>query len=182
MPSESPRAQRYRAMSREALIDEVLKLDELIERMSRQAGVYCWDWFPEDRRTVSYRPSDDDENWGLRSQRTDLEYLEDVHPQDQDRVLAAYERPADYEIEYRVRSAQGGWAHIRETALTFYDDERRQLGLHWLGPFRGTDDWHPQQDEFKVPIRTREAILRVGLFGATGQLSIDDVRITPTPR
>ena len=153
MPSESPRAPRYRAMSREALIDEVLKLDELIERMARQAGVYCWDWFPEDRRSVYYRPNDGDDDWGLRSQRTDFEYLEDVHPQDRDRVLEVYERPADYEVEYRVRNAQEGWTHIRETALTFYDD-----GDHWVRQ-EGTIQNITELKRAEHKLRQREAWL-----------------------
>jgi protein-L-isoaspartate(D-aspartate) O-methyltransferase len=63
--------------------------------------------------------------------------------------------------------------------ITFYDEDRRDLGHNWLGPFRGSADWKKIQKRFKVPPRTREGILRVGLFGATGEISFDDVRITP---
>lgn len=63
--------------------------------------------------------------------------------------------------------------------ITFYDAERRDLGHNWLGPFQGTADWNKVEKRFKVPPRTREGILRIGLFGATGEISFDDVRLTP---
>jgi protein-L-isoaspartate(D-aspartate) O-methyltransferase len=66
--------------------------------------------------------------------------------------------------------------------ITFYDEARRDLGHNWLGPFRGTSGWTKFDKRFKVPPQAREAILRVGLFGATGQISFDDVRITPNPQ
>ena len=63
--------------------------------------------------------------------------------------------------------------------ITFYDEDRRDLGHNWLGPFRGSGEWKKFEKRFKVPPRTREGILRIGLFGATGEISFDDVRITP---
>lgn len=63
-------------------------------------------------------------------------------------------------------------------AITFYDDQRRDLGMSWLGPWRGTTDWHSAQGDFRVPVNAREAILRLGLFGATGSLVCDDVVVT----
>jgi protein-L-isoaspartate(D-aspartate) O-methyltransferase len=66
--------------------------------------------------------------------------------------------------------------------ITFYDEDRRDLGHNWLGPFRGSSEWKKVERRFKVPPRTREGILRVGLFGATGEISFDDVRVTPTKK
>jgi protein-L-isoaspartate(D-aspartate) O-methyltransferase len=62
-------------------------------------------------------------------------------------------------------------------AITLYDDQRRDLGLLAIGPFLGTSEWHREAKTFKIPPSAREGILRVGLFGATGSLSIDDVQI-----
>ncbi|MGE0759868.1 MAG: protein-L-isoaspartate(D-aspartate) O-methyltransferase, partial [Pirellulaceae bacterium] len=62
-------------------------------------------------------------------------------------------------------------------AITFYDEQRRDLGHHWLGPFRGTAEWKQVARRFRVPPTAREAIVRLGLFGATGELACDDVRI-----
>lgn len=62
--------------------------------------------------------------------------------------------------------------------ITFYDEDRRDLGHHWLGPFRGDSEWKRVERHFKVPPGTREGILRIGLFGGTGEISFDDIKIT----
>jgi protein-L-isoaspartate(D-aspartate) O-methyltransferase len=67
-------------------------------------------------------------------------------------------------------------------AFTFYDDQRRDLGTSWLGPFKGTDDWKPTRGTLRVPPAAREGILRIGLFGATGKVSFDNITMTPVPR
>jgi protein-L-isoaspartate(D-aspartate) O-methyltransferase len=67
-------------------------------------------------------------------------------------------------------------------AITFYDENRRELGHDWIGPLRGTRDWHPLTKRVRVPREAKEAILRLGLFGATGRLSFDDVAIESVDR
>lgn len=59
--------------------------------------------------------------------------------------------------------------------LTFYDKNREEVGLHYFGDFRGTQDWKNFQRQVRVPIASREAILRVGMFGATGSASFDNI-------
>jgi protein-L-isoaspartate(D-aspartate) O-methyltransferase len=61
--------------------------------------------------------------------------------------------------------------------VTFYDERRATVGEASLGPFVGSFDWQEQSGLLRVPIRAREAILRIGLLGATGELSVDDVRL-----
>jgi len=67
-------------------------------------------------------------------------------------------------------------------AITFYDQNRKDLGNNWIGPFRSSSDWKQVRKTFRVPPQAREAILRMGLFGATGELSFDAVTLTPTSR
>ena len=67
-------------------------------------------------------------------------------------------------------------------AISFYNTERRELSSAWIGPFRGTTDWLRLGKTVRVPLEAREAILRIGLFGSTGQLDVDDIRITPRRR
>ena len=61
--------------------------------------------------------------------------------------------------------------------ITFYDESRREVGRHWLGPWRGTNDWKRHEKIIRVPQLAREAIVRIGLFGATGKALFDEVRI-----
>ncbi len=62
-------------------------------------------------------------------------------------------------------------------AITLYDELRRDLGSFWLGPFRGSRPWRSASRLVRIPVETREAILRVGLFGATGTADFDEITI-----
>jgi protein-L-isoaspartate(D-aspartate) O-methyltransferase len=62
-------------------------------------------------------------------------------------------------------------------AVTFFDDERREIGHHILGPFTGSRDWHEEKKKIVVPNKAREGILRLGMFGATGEMDVDRVQI-----
>ncbi len=71
---------------------------------------------------------------------------------------------------------------IPSLAITFYDANRKDLGFFWLGPYEGGSAWKTDSKVFRVPVQAREGILRIGLYGATGTLSFDDVTMTPRPR
>lgn len=62
-------------------------------------------------------------------------------------------------------------------AIRFFDDQRSLLGTQWLGTFRGTRDWRAESHVFRVPAECREAIVSIGLFGATGEASFDDIQL-----
>ncbi len=62
-------------------------------------------------------------------------------------------------------------------ALSLYDKDRDELGTFWLGPYRGTSKWRRVTRLIQIPPTTREAILRIGLFGATGTADFDDISI-----
>jgi protein-L-isoaspartate(D-aspartate) O-methyltransferase len=76
------------------------------------------------------------------------------------------------EIRYGQRREQ--WPYV---VVTFYDDRRRELDSHPVGPFFGSFDWTSRQESLAVPVHAREAIIRIGLLGAIGELSLDDLRI-----
>jgi len=67
-------------------------------------------------------------------------------------------------------------------AITFYDENCSDLGHNWIGPFRGSSDWARVTKRFRVPLQAREGLLRIGLFGATGELSFDAVTLEPVAR
>ena len=62
-------------------------------------------------------------------------------------------------------------------AITFYDELRATVGRVFIGPWQGTFDWREVTTREKVPPRAREAIVHIGLFGATGELSFDNIRV-----
>lgn len=62
-------------------------------------------------------------------------------------------------------------------AISYYDEQRRDLGMFSLGPYKGTRDWRSDSRLLRVPPNAREAIVRIGLFGATGRIDFDDVSV-----
>lgn len=81
----------------------------------------------------------------------------------------------------RTQNVTMGQANDEWPAITiqFFDAKRERLALNWIGPFKGTTAWLEKDKEFDVPINTKEAILSIGLFGALGRVSYDNIRITP---
>ncbi|MEX0718678.1 MAG: protein-L-isoaspartate(D-aspartate) O-methyltransferase [Planctomycetaceae bacterium] len=80
-------------------------------------------------------------------------------------------------------TARGTRSHEQPAVMIhFYDARRGDAGSRALGPFLGTQDWHRVQKEIPVPASAREAIIRIGLNGATGTLELDDIAITPNAR
>ena len=66
--------------------------------------------------------------------------------------------------------------------VTFYDENRRDLGQRWLGPWRNSRDWERVEKSIRVPPAAREGIVRVGLFGAVGRFSIDAITMQARSR
>jgi protein-L-isoaspartate(D-aspartate) O-methyltransferase len=61
--------------------------------------------------------------------------------------------------------------------ITFYDDRRAAVGEESIPTAARTFAWQEFTAAVRVPLRAREAIVRVGLLGATGELSLDNVRL-----
>jgi len=75
-----------------------------------------------------------------------------------------------------IRPAEGtvDWPRI---VVTFYDEKRATVGEETVGTFAGTFDWREESGRIRVPLKAREAILRIGLLGAVGDISFDDLRL-----
>jgi protein-L-isoaspartate(D-aspartate) O-methyltransferase len=85
----------------------------------------------------------------------------------------------DFSVWVRYASTRVGPGDARPlAAITFYDERREEVGVVVLGPFLGDSGWREVTRSSRVPARTREAILRLGLFGATGEISFDNVRMS----
>jgi protein-L-isoaspartate(D-aspartate) O-methyltransferase len=64
--------------------------------------------------------------------------------------------------------------------ITFFDERRAiptEGGIADAGKWRGTQDWKETSTEIDVPESAREAILRIGLHGATGEAAFDNVTV-----
>ncbi|MEM9365048.1 MAG: protein-L-isoaspartate(D-aspartate) O-methyltransferase [Planctomycetota bacterium] len=62
-------------------------------------------------------------------------------------------------------------------AISFYNAKREDLGTVSLPRHRGTHDWRMDSRLVRVPPLATEAIVRIGLFGATGRAEFDYVRL-----
>jgi protein-L-isoaspartate(D-aspartate) O-methyltransferase len=67
------------------------------------------------------------------------------------------------------------WPYV---AVTFYDKRRAMLGTETIGPYRDSFEWIHERRLIEVPVHTREAIIRIGLLGATGTLDLDDLEVS----
>ena len=84
-----------------------------------------------------------------------------------------------FNVSFACENVKAGTSEYELPAaiLSFYDAEREELGTVKLGPHRGTKRWQHMGQEVRVPLATREAIVRIGLFGAVGSAKFDNVTI-----
>lgn len=61
--------------------------------------------------------------------------------------------------------------------VRFYDEQRRQVGAGKFGPWRGNTPWSEYTTRFRVPVEARILMINIGLYGATGELDIDNIRL-----
>ncbi|MCB9875020.1 MAG: protein-L-isoaspartate(D-aspartate) O-methyltransferase [Planctomycetaceae bacterium] len=62
--------------------------------------------------------------------------------------------------------------------IRFYDEQRRQVGAAKFGPWLGKTSWAEYSTRFAVPQEARLLMISVGLYGATGELDIDNIRMS----
>ena len=72
--------------------------------------------------------------------------------------------------------------HLPMIVITFYDDNRATVGQGTLGGWRDTFEWQKETKRIDVPPKAREAIIRIGLLGATGELGIDAIELKAVKR
>jgi protein-L-isoaspartate(D-aspartate) O-methyltransferase len=71
-----------------------------------------------------------------------------------------------------------GMLERASVVLAFYDGDREVVGATAMGDWEGAFEWRRFEKRVAVPRSAREAILRIGLCGATGRLAMDDLRLT----
>ena len=92
----------------------------------------------------------------------------------------------ELKISYRVRVLELGSGRIPAekpgVAIRFFD-ERRTRSTRLVAPLRiFNSDWGLVTSSILVPTWSREAILQVGLMGATGQIEFDEIQIISVKR
>ena len=90
-------------------------------------------------------------------------------------------RIAELDVSLWVRGKEIRYGQTRDEwprlVVTFYDESRATAGEATIGPWRGSFIWQKEEARLSVPLAAREAILRIGLLGAIGEISFDDIRM-----
>lgn len=88
-------------------------------------------------------------------------------------------RSLDVSLHVKVSRGRKGTTVYDRPALFvhFYDDHAKPIKDTMIGPWLGTAEWKRVKKKVTVPRDAHSAVIRVGLNGATGVLSVDDVRV-----
>jgi protein-L-isoaspartate(D-aspartate) O-methyltransferase len=89
-------------------------------------------------------------------------------------------RRLDIDLWVRTTDVKAGPTDENQAMLlvTFFDEQRAPIGQAAVGPWSGTIPWVRQQGKLSVPRSARMALVAIGLLGATGEISFDDIRST----
>ena len=66
--------------------------------------------------------------------------------------------------------------------VRFFNDERSRSVNAQVGPWKENGPWRRVEGTVTVPVWAREAILQVGMLGATGRLDLDNVKVVAIRR
>jgi len=83
-------------------------------------------------------------------------------------------------LQVKVGDIRQGESEAESPHLTihWFDQKRQPIGQKTVGPWLAESmDWQRISERVLVPEGAREAILQIGLNGATGTLGVDDVRL-----
>jgi protein-L-isoaspartate(D-aspartate) O-methyltransferase len=62
--------------------------------------------------------------------------------------------------------------------VNFYDEHRTPISETVFNTWRGTFDWQSETRSINVPQRAREGIMYIGLLGAVGEISFDEIKLS----
>ena len=66
--------------------------------------------------------------------------------------------------------------------IHFYDSVRRPISDIVVGPFTRRTSWERIGKKIEVPKDAREAVIRIGLNGAIGKMTVDNVKLSYVSR
>lgn len=81
--------------------------------------------------------------------------------------------------DFRGRNIKRGpeSSQLAQISIVFFDENRAEVGIAFIGPFRGTRSWQRYERAVRVPATAKEAIVKIGMFGATGAADFDNIRV-----
>lgn len=87
-------------------------------------------------------------------------------------------------VDVRIGRAESGKKPHEKPAMVihFYDAVRREVGFASVGPWLRKQRWERDGRRIPVPPKAREAIVRVGLNGAVGEMSVDNLKLSTIKR
>ncbi|MBL8849001.1 MAG: protein-L-isoaspartate(D-aspartate) O-methyltransferase [Planctomycetaceae bacterium] len=91
----------------------------------------------------------------------------------------------DISLQIKVGDIRQGESdsEVPMLVIHWFDQKRQPIGQKSIGPWLAeSENWQRISERVIVPEHTREAIVMVGLNGATGTLGIDNVRLKPEAR
>ena len=90
----------------------------------------------------------------------------------------------DVSVVVRGRDIRAGETpqELPVLGITFYGENRAAVGEAAIGPWTGTFGWRTDKKRFSVPRAAREAVLRIGLLGAVGEISLDKIELKAAPK
>jgi protein-L-isoaspartate(D-aspartate) O-methyltransferase len=81
----------------------------------------------------------------------------------------------------RCQNVQAGLAvnQLPHVLVNYFDEQHKSVGQAVLGPWEGSFPWTRMTARVMVPPKARTAIVAIGLLGAIGEVSLDDVELRP---
>jgi protein-L-isoaspartate(D-aspartate) O-methyltransferase len=89
-----------------------------------------------------------------------------------------------FSLEVRGQDIEAGPRpdDLPSLVVRFFNKERTRSLSGRVGPWKDNGPWRLVEGTVAVPVWAREAIVQIGLLGATGRLDVDDVRVTAISR
>lgn len=88
-------------------------------------------------------------------------------------------RRLDVALSVRAENVVPGATPLQIPAVVirFFNETRSRSSLVAFGEWSGSFEWRTQKTIMPVPHWAREAIMQVGMMGATGRLEVDDITV-----
>jgi protein-L-isoaspartate(D-aspartate) O-methyltransferase len=128
-------------------------------------------WFYQRQVTLEHGRAPEGKNYITF---TNKEPGRDAHALQAIGIDGARVRKITLSLWVKVDGAMAGPQGFQKPGLDirFFDKDNKRIKQHYIGP------WQKVSESISVPSGTHMAMMQLGLRGATGRMSVDDVRLT----